>query len=222
MGRQQQKEYEVEKKDRFAPSIPQPHQCWSRAPIAHFRFCQNRLSAARLRFSASQHRSPQAVVRSCEQFREIQIRSSAGRGEQRADQISFRARTDQPGELARSSILIGSTLHKECAKCHFVNTLSSTRFTVVGELRSNSNSCYVRRNRTEWQPEALAGNGFETGSNYCFASIPDRMTSVCQTTPERLDDVLNASEGCSSLRRHVLQEDEASARFQHAPDLLER
>jgi hypothetical protein len=47
------------------------------------------------------------------------------------------------------------------------------------------------------------------------------MTSVRQATPERLDSVLNAAEHCSSLCRHVLQENELAAGLQNAPDLLE-
>jgi hypothetical protein len=47
------------------------------------------------------------------------------------------------------------------------------------------------------------------------------MTSVCQATPKRLDGVLNTAEDCSSLCRHVLDEDELASWLQNAPDLLE-
>jgi len=91
---------------------------------------------------------------------------------------------------------------------------------VVG-LLSNSNSCYVRRNRAERQSEALDANGSESGLRYRVLCVSGRMTSVCQATPKRLDGVLNTPKNCSWLRRHVLHEDELTSGPQNAPDLLE-
>src|SRR5690349_14476908 len=57
---------------------------------------------------------------------------------------------------------------------------------VVG-LRSNSNSCYVRRNRAEGQSESLDANGSEAGLRDRLLGVPGRMTSICQAAPKRLD-----------------------------------
>ena len=53
MGWQQQKQYEVERKDRGMLSIPYASQCLSVAPVAHLRPRQDRVFAAPMRFSAA-------------------------------------------------------------------------------------------------------------------------------------------------------------------------
>jgi len=55
MGGQQQKQYEVERKDRALLSIPDASQCLSLAPVAHLRPRQDRVFAAPMPFSAARH-----------------------------------------------------------------------------------------------------------------------------------------------------------------------
>ena len=100
----------------MTPSIPYALRCWSLAPVAHIHSRPDCILAVPQRSSAARQHHPTGLgySRALDNSKTV-ICGPAGA---RAKRLDFRARTNQPGETARSSILNRSALPSQCAKGH--------------------------------------------------------------------------------------------------------